>query len=77
MDVETISKLACAVTPAQAGVQKSAKTLLDSGFRRNDDQRRSGYFEIGSCWFIKISRFARNDRIAMPFKNRSPSRSGP
>ena len=37
--LETISRFAYTVTPAKAGVQNSAKNL-DSGFRRNDTQRR-------------------------------------
>ena len=45
--LETISKLAYTVTPAKAGVQNSSKKL-DSGFRRNDDQRHLSPFEIAS-----------------------------
>jgi hypothetical protein len=45
--LETISKLAYTVTPAKAGVQNPGKNL-DSGFRRNDDQRRLSHFEIVS-----------------------------
>ena len=37
------------VTPAKAGVQNPAKNL-DSGFRRNEDQRHLSHFEIVSSW---------------------------
>jgi len=42
---ETISKLAYTVSPAKTWVQKPAKNL-DSGIRRNDDQRRLSHFEM-------------------------------
>jgi hypothetical protein len=49
---EIISKLAYTVTPAKAEVQNPTEKL-DSGFRRNDDQRRLRHFEmVSKSWLL-------------------------